>query len=531
MVNTVANEVLSLRNYNLFTADQALAEALQRERAGWAHRAVNEFGKLLGTEHIIQLGCQANSNVPTLEEGEVVFHSSWHELMQLSMAHGLHSLSWTEGREGAHVARAALCMLASQNETGHLCPIAMNHAAVALLRGYPDVANDWVPKITSRTYDPSVLPAHKKQEVLVGMAMTERQGGSDLRAITTTAEPAGNREYFITGHKWFCSAPMADAFVILARSPEGISCFLLPRRTSEGKLNNFFNRQLKNKLGNRSNATGEVEIENARALLLGEAGHELSAVMSMVNYTRLDCLIWSTGHMRQAATQAIHHAKQRKTFGKFLTEHTLMQNVLADLCIESEAATILMMRIARAFDRSSDTSSENAFRRIATPIAKFWICKRSIVLVAEAMECIGGSGYIEDSIMPRLFREAPLNSIWEGAGNIVCLDVLRAIEREHDTLDALLAEISQASGHNNKFDSFVVRLKDELSRKTLVERNARRVVQRLALALQGSLLIRCSDKAISDAFCHSRLDNDWGRIFGTLPNSVSFEAIIKRTYT
>ena len=352
---------------------------------------------------------------------EVRFHPAWHELMSLSVRFGLHNLPWREARGGAHVARAALFYLASQNEAGHGCPISMTYACVPALRRQPDVAESWEPRIVTTTYDPRFLPAEQKSGVLIGMAMTEKQGGSDVRANTSRAVPAGKggpgAEYRLTGHKWFCSAPMCDAFLVLAQAPDGLSCFLLPRWTPDGQRNNFFMQRLKNKLGNRSNASSEMEFADAYALLMGEEGRGVRTIVEMVNHTRLDCTLGSSGLMRQAVVQAVHHTRHRAAFGHLLIDQPLMQNVLADLCLESEAATVLAMRLARAYD--SQEESEARFRRIATAVAKYWVCKRTPPAVNEALECLGGNGFVEDGILPRLYRESPLNSIWEGSGNVI----------------------------------------------------------------------------------------------------------------
>jgi putative acyl-CoA dehydrogenase len=406
----------------------------------------------------------------------------------------------------------------------------MTYASLPALRQQPDVAKVWEPRIASTSYDRRLLPAEEKSGVLVGMAMTEKQGGSDVRANTSRAVPAGKGgpggEYRLTGHKWFCSAPMCDAFLMLAQAPGGLSCFLFPRWTPEGKLNNLFLQRLKNKLGNRSNASSEIEFEDAYALLLGEEGRGVRTIVEMVNHTRLDCTLGSSGIMRAALVQAIHHTRHRAAFGKLLAEQPLMQNVLADLCVESEAATMLAMRLARAYDR--DDESEARFRRIATAVAKYWVCKRTPVAVSELLECLGGNGYVEDSSLPRLFRESPLNSIWEGSGNVIVLDVLRAISHEAGTIDALLDEIDLARGNDGRFDEYAAAVRAEWKALASNMPQARRLVERLALALQGSLVVRYSPQPVVDAFCASRLAGDRGLAFGTLPAGLELEAIIER---
>jgi len=533
----VLNQPPPLVDYNLFETDPILTEALRREGGEWAQEKVKEFGRRVGSVEAIQWGFQANENPPVLHThdryghrvDEVEFHPAWHNLMQLSIEFGLHNLPWREPRDGAHVARAAMMMIASQNEYGHLCPISMTYSIVPSLRKEPKIAKEWEPLLHSTTYDPRFLPTKQKKGMICGMAMTEKQGGSDVRANTTRAVPvsAGSVEYLITGHKWFCSAPMSDAFLVLAQAPGGLSCFFLPRWTPDGEKNRFFIQRLKDKLGNRSNASSEVEFEGAWAHRIGEEGRGVATIIEMVNHTRLDCVIGSAGGMRQAVVQALHHTRHRKAFGKFLIDQPLMQNVLTDLCIESEAATILMMRLARAFDQQKNKDQEGAFRRITSAVAKYWVCKRGPMHVAEALECLGGNGFVEEGIMPRLYREMPLNSIWEGSGNVIALDVVRALEKEPGTFEALQQEINLAKGADKRLDTFIDRLqKDRNELQSLT--SVRRVVENLALALQGSLLVRFGHPAVADAFFASRLSGDWGHAFGTLPSKVDFQAILKR---
>jgi putative acyl-CoA dehydrogenase len=527
----VLNQSPPLLNYNLFTCDRALAEALDREGAGWSRPRVEEFGRLVGTEDAIRWGFQANEFPPILRThdrfghriDEVEFHPAWHDLMRLSVKHGLANLPWAEAKPGAHVARAALMLLASQNEAGHTCPVSMTYSAMPALRQQPDLAREWEPRILSTNYDPHCRPATEKSGALIGMAMTEKQGGSDVRANTTTAEPIGRGEYLITGHKWFCSAPMSDAFLVLAQAPAGLTCFLLPRWTPDGQRNAFHIQRLKQKLGNRSNASSEVEFNGAWARRIGEEGRGVPTIIEMVQHTRLDCVIGTASLMRQALVQAIHHARHRKTFGRFLIDQPLMQNVLADLALESEAATVLMMRLARAF------AGERGFARLATAIAKYWVCKRGPAHVNEALECLGGNGFVEESVMPRLYREAPLNSIWEGSGNVICLDILRAMRKEPDALSSVLDEIGQARGTDARFDAFFNHLENDLLTPP-EEVTARRIAERMALALQASLLIRHSTAAVADAFCASRLANDSGSAFGTLPSNTNFRTILDRAF-
>ncbi len=536
----VQNQVPPLVGYNLFSTDRALIEATEREGAAWVTEQARQLGQILGGEEAIQWGFDANDNPPVLHthdargerRDEVRFHPAWHSLMRLSVSFGLHCLPWSDTRGGAHAARAALFLLVGQNEAGHSCPISMTYAAVPVLRRQPQLASEWEPRITSTEYDPRFLPAAEKSGVLVGMAMTEKQGGSDVRANTSRAVPAGRggpgAEYRLTGHKWFCSAPMCDAFLVLAHAPGGLSCFLLPRWMPDGTRNHFFLQRLKNKLGNRSNASSEIEFDSAFATLVGEEGRGVRTIVEMVNHTRLDCTLGAAALMRQAVAQATHHTRHRAAFGRLLSDQPLMQNVLADLCLESEAATVLAMRLARAYD--SPQESEARFRRIATAVAKYWACKRAPAHACEALECLGGNGYVEESIMPRLVRESPLNSIWEGSGNVICLDVLRAIGNEPGTIEALLTEIDLGRGADPRCDAYSSSLHAEWKPLAAEPRQARRLVERLALALQGSLMVRFAPPAVADAFCASRLATDAGRAFGTLPSSVNFTAIIERAW-
>jgi putative acyl-CoA dehydrogenase len=530
-----ANQPPPLVGYNLFEADAPLREALEREGAGWAHDWVSELGHLAGTEGAIAWGFQANENPPELHThdrfgnriDEVEFHPAWHRLMEVAVGHGLHALPWREPRPGAHAARAAGFYVWSQVEGGHGCPVSMTYAAVPALRKQKDLAAEWEPLITTLDYDPGLRPHATKRGVLFGMAMTEKQGGSDVRANTTRATPTGSGEWQLTGHKWFCSAPMCDAFLVLAQAPRGLSCFLLPRVLPDGSRNAFHIQRLKDKLGNRSNASSEVELDGATAWLVGEEGNGVRTIIEMVNHTRLDCIIGSASLMRQAVAQATHHAAHRSAFGRLLIDQPLMLNVLADLAIESEATTILMMRLAGALDRAADTA-EAKFRRLALAVSKYWTCKRAIPVVAEALECLGGNGYVEESIMPRLYREAPLNSIWEGSGNVNALDVLRAMGREPETVTAFMAEVDETSGSDPRLDRSIVELKKTLANGAAVESGARRVVERLAITLQGSLLVRYGDAAVADAFCATRLGGDWGHSFGTLPQGLELASIVQR---
>ena len=535
MTHEVSNQPPPLAGYDVFEQDRALVEALDREGAGWAVERAHHVGELAGGE-AIEWGFQANRNPPTLHThdrygnriDEVEFHPAWHQLVRAGVQHGLHALPWRDPRPGAHVARAAMFIALSQAEQGCGCPISMTYASVPTVRLEPALAAEWEPRLTSPTYDPRAIPAGEKQGALCGMAMTEKQGGSDVRANTTMATPIGTGgEFQITGHKWFCSAPMNDAFLVLAQAPGGLSCFLLPRWQPDGTRNAFHIQRLKDKLGNRSNASSEVEFQRAWARLVGEEGRGVPTIIEMVNHTRLDCVLGSTGLMRQAVAQATHHAACRSAFGAKLIDQPLMRNVLADLCVESEAATVTAMRLARAYDESAGDPGARLFARLATAVAKYWICKRTPTHVVEALECLGGNGYVEDSGMPRLYRESQLNSIWEGSGNVICLDVLRAMARSPETVDAFFAEVALAEGAEPRLDAFAAKLRDDLADPEDAEARARRLVERMALAFQASLLVRHGDPGIAGAFVASRLEGDHGMAFGTLPPG-PFEAIVER---
>ncbi len=533
------NQPPPLVDYNVFQADAPLRESLEREGAAWAHDLVHDLGRIAGTEEAINWGFEANANPPRLRThdrfgeriDEVEFHPAWHRLMEVAIGHGLHSLPWREPRIGAHAARAAAFYVWSQVEGGHSCPVSMTYAVIPALRKQPELAAQWEPLTTSLDYDPGLRTPSGKRGVLFGMAMTERQGGSDVRANTTRAVPLGaggpGAEHLLTGNKWFVSAPMCDAFLVLAQAPGGLSCFLLPRVLPDGSRNRFHIERLKDKLGNRSNASSEIRLEGAWAVMVGEEGKGVRTIIDMVNHTRLDCVIGSASLMRQAVAQATHHTAHRSAFGRLLSEQPLMINVLADLAVESEATTLLMMRLAGAFDRSANPD-EVHFRRLALAVSKYWTCKRAIAVVAEALECHGGNGYVEESILPRLYREAPLNSIWEGSGNVNALDVLRAMAREPESVAAFVAEVELARGADPRLDRSIDALQGELSHPEDAEARARRVVELMALVLQGSLLVRHGEPSVADAFCASRLGGDWGKTFGTLNPGPMLAAIVER---
>jgi putative acyl-CoA dehydrogenase len=538
--DAVFNQPPPLENFNLFDSDCALKEAVARNGGGWIDADARKLGELLGKPETINLGVLANRFPPELRThdrfgyriDEVVYHPAYHELLRIGIEAQTHSLPWKEKRPGVHVARAALVMLRHQIDEGSSCPLTMTFAAIPSLRLEPELAAVWEPRALSSSYDPRSAPAPTKNGVLLGMAMTERQGGSDVRANTTLAEPVNGggsgTEYLITGHKWFCSAPMCDAFLILAQAPAGLSCFLLPRWRPDGTRNAFHLLRLKDKLGNRSNASSEVEFCRASALLIGEEGRGIGAIMEMVRHTRLDCALGSAASMRKAVAEATHHAAHRHAFGRPLIDQPLMRNVLADLCLESEAATALAIRVAHAFDRSLDDISEQKFARIATAIAKYWITKRAPAVVAEALECLGGNGYVEESPLPRLYRDAPLNSLWEGAGNVQCLDVLRAMHRDPGTVDALRQEIGSATGFNSNFDRFSRTLISDKQMQSDAEFGARRFVERMALALQAAAIIRSENQGIADIFCAARLTESPGLVLGTLRSTDGVALLLER---
>jgi putative acyl-CoA dehydrogenase len=535
----VFNQPPPLKGYNLYLENRPLAEAARREGADWAEENLVQLGQEAGGEPL-EWGRLANENPPKLKThdrygnriDEVEFHPAWHWLMEMSVKHGTHALPWREPRSGAHAARAALMLSGSAVESGHGCPISMTYAAVPALRKQPEIADEWVPRLTSLSYDRRLIPAEDKTGALCGMAMTERQGGSDVRANTTIAKPlnggGGGAEYEITGHKWFCSAPMCDVFLVLAQAEGGLSCFLLPRFTPDGERNHFHINRLKDKLGNRSNASSEIELDGAWARMVGEEGRGVPTIIEMVNHTRLDCVLGSTGLVRAAVAEATHHTAYRSAFGKLLIDQPLMQNVLADLCVESEAATLTAMRLARAYDESATDEQAMLFKRLATAVSKFWICKSAVWVVGEALECLGGNGYVEESAMPRIYRETPLNSIWEGSGNVNALDVLRAMVRTPAAVDAFFGELALAQGAEPRLDAYVKALQAGLTDLADIEFRARRVVERMALALQGSILVQHGHPAVADAFCATRLAGDHGRALGTLPPGVDTRAIVER---
>jgi putative acyl-CoA dehydrogenase len=531
----VTNQPPPLVGYDV-AQDAALLEGLRREGAGWDEAALHALGSLAGSEEAIAWGFEANRHPPELRThdrfgnriDEVAFHPAWHRLLETAVAHGLHGMPWREPRPGAHVARAARFYVWSQVESGHGCPISMTYAAIPVLRRSLDLAARVEPALTSQTYEPVLRPLDEKRGALCGMAMTEKQGGSDVRANTTRAVPLVDGTYAITGHKWFCSAPMSDAFLVLAQAPAGLSCFFLPRVLPDGTRNVMRMQRLKDKLGNRSNASSEIELDGALAERIGEEGRGVATIIEMVNHTRLDCIAGTAALMRQALAQAIHHARHRCAFGLRLIEQPLMRNVLADLALESEAATALLLRLARAIDRQGEPR-EAAFGRLGIALGKYWVCKRGPMHTGEAMECLGGNGYVEETILPRLYREAPVNSIWEGSGNVNALDLLRALTKHPAALETYLDELAAARGGDARLDRAAAALREELGRAPGIhEHDARRLVERMALALQAALLVQHAPPAVADAFCASRLGGEGGFAFGTLPAGADTQAIVER---
>ncbi len=537
--HSVENVVRELADFNLYLQDAALQEAVRREGAAWAHDSLATFGKLTGTADYRALGALANRYGPELETHDrfgnrtdlVTFHPAYHSLMQTSIEHGLHSSPWTEPKSGAHVARAARVYMHTQVDAGHGCPITMTFAAVPSLRTTPELAKIWEPKVTARVYDPRNVPAADKMGLTIGMAMTEKQGGSDVRANTTRAYPIGaegpNAAYELVGHKYFVSAPMCDAFMVLAQAPGGLTCFLLPRWRPDGTKNPLQVLRLKRKMGNVSNATAETELRGALAWRVGEEGRGVPTIIEMVAMTRFDCMIGSSAGQRAAAAQALHHCSIRTAFGRVLNQQPLMRNVLADLVLESEGSLALTMRVARAMDNRADPH-EDLLVRLCTAVGKYWICKRTPNHAYEAMECIGGSGVMEDGPFPRLFRESPVNAIWEGSGNVQCLDVLRAMRNTPGIIEAFFNEVAKTKGANAALDHWIEALRKEINDDNDIEYRARDVVDRMALALQTALLLQHAPAYVADAFCSSRLGVVGTRNYGTLPDGVACAAIIQR---
>lgn len=538
----VINQPVPLEDYNLFDIDIPLQEAVTRHNADWALGLIQSLGEDLGRSHTLEQGRLANVNNPKLKTfdrfgqriDEVEFHPAYHHMMSLGMQYGVHSIAWKTDDTGGHVAHTALEYLLGQVESGVCCPLTMTYAVVPALKNNPELAARFLPKLLSNVYDPRCLPVSEKNGMTMGMAMTEKQGGSDVRANTTRAVPNEPTEWgpgwHLTGHKWFCSAPMSDAFLTLAKTSHGLSCFFVPRFRPDGSRNNFFIQRLKDKLGNRSNASSEIEYDRTFAILVGEEGRGIPTIIEMVHHTRLDCTQAAAGLMRQGLSQSIHHAMHRKAFGKLLIHQPLMRNVLADMALESEATTAMAFRVASLYDSASESSDGLTLARIAVAVSKYWSNKRVPTVVAEAMECHGGAGYVEESIMPRLYREAPLNGIWEGSGNVICLDVLRALQKSAGCLELLLSQIEIARGQDPYLDRSIDLFKKEMSNHDEIEHRARRITEHLALLFQGSLLAQHTPPAIFHGFCRSRLGNDWGYALGTLDAGADIAGILTRAH-
>jgi putative acyl-CoA dehydrogenase len=537
LTHEVTNQAPDRVDVNEFTTNAALLEGVARHDAAWAIDELTAVGALVGTAAFQHDAERANVREPVLRAfdrhgiriDEVDYDESYHRIIRSAVAHGAHSAAWSAPRPGANVARAATFMLFAQVEPGHACPISMTHAVVPALRHQPDLAERWLPRVLSREYDGTLRPG--KAGALFGMAMTEKQGGSDVRANTTVAAPAGDT-WHLTGHKWFCSAPMSDAFLVLARTDAGIGCFLVPRVLDDGTRNVFRIQRLKNKLGNRSNASSEVEFDGTVGLAVGEPGRGIRTIIEMVARTRLDCVLGTAAGMRQSVAEAAWHVRHRAAFGRTLIDQPLMRNVLADLAVESEAATALALRLARAHDHDA-TESDVAYRRLATAVAKYWICKRGPGHAYEALECLGGNGYTEDYPLARRYREQPVMAVWEGSGNVIALDILRVIAREPDAVAAVRDELATAAPADRRLAQSLRSIDARLSQASARERDevtfdARRLAEDLAVALQAATLLAGARDAVADAFCSSRLAFDRGALYGTLPPGVDVEAVLAR---
>lgn len=534
----VTNQPPSLDGVNLYRIDLPLQEWSRRFGAGWAHSRIDTYGALAGGP-LMAAGFLANQHKPVFNSHDryghridlVEFHPAYHELMRTAVEHGLPSLPWAHPQAGAHVARAAMTYLHSQAEAGSGCPLTMTFACVPALRLQPDLARTWLPKILSTQYDPRNVGIAHKAGATLGMAMTEKQGGTDVRANTTRAYPVGaggpGQAYELVGHKWFCSAPMCDGFLTLAQTDKGLSCFLLPRHRPDDTRNEFYIQRLKNKLGNCSNASSEVEFRGALAWMVGEEGRGVPTIIEMVAMTRFDCMVGSSALMRQALTQASHHCAHRSVSGRVLSEQPLMQNVLADLALESEASLALSLRMGSALDHLDD-EQESKFARLVTAVGKYWICKRAPAMINEAAECMGGAGYVEDSILPRLYREAPVNSTWEGSGNVQCLDVLRALSKEPGVLETLFIELGNGHGDRH-LARHIEQLKSAFMDTQDIQYRARQLTEDIAVALQAKLLLEAGNAAVSDGFIASRLSDSSGRAYGALPRGVDVAAIVARS--
>jgi putative acyl-CoA dehydrogenase len=542
----VFNQSSALEDVNLFSSDRPLMEAVHREGAGHAVKRLAAFGQICGSAEALQQGRLANENPPRLKTFDakgrrldiVEFHPAYHACMEISIKQGLHCSAWdhlanpdSKPAQGANVARSAATYMATQMEAGHQCPTTMTNAAVPTLLLEPDLAKWWIPKILSRDYDQSFKPAGEKTGVTIGMGMTEKQGGTDVRANTTTTQPVRNggpgAEYLITGHKWFMSAPMCDAFLVLAQAPGGLSCFLMPRFLPDGTVNALRLQRLKDKLGNRSNASSEVEFQAAHAWLIGEEGRGVPNIIEMVTGTRLDCAVASAGLIRWALANAIHHCRHRAVFGKALIDQPLMTQVLADLALDVEAATALSFRLARSFDRAAD-EHDAAWRRLMTPVTKFWVCKLAPGFGYEAMECLGGNGYVEEGPMARLYREMPLNAIWEGSGNVMALDLLRVLQREPETAQIVMDDLAAAIGDDAHLKAHLARVQKLLHEPRLLDKRARDLTEALAVLAAGTILRAHAPSAVADAFIGTRLSGAGRRTYGQGLDGADTRAIVER---
>ncbi len=532
----VLNQSPPMADYDAYAGDPVLARIVATFGADWATPRLRAVGRTVGSAPVLELARQANRCPPELKTHDrwgnridrIDFHPAWHELMSLAMRQEFHSLAWTERRPGAQAARAAVAYLWNQGENGICCPLGMTYSAIPILRRDSARWAEWGRLICSTEYDPRQISAALKTGGTVGMAMTEKQGGSDLRQTQTVAEPNADGTYSLIGHKWFFSVPHSDVFLTLARTAEGVSCFVVPGWLPDGSRNRLQLQRLKDKCGNRSNASSEVEFRGAIAHLIGEAGHGIRTGLQMNHYTRLDFAVGSAGLMRNAVAQAAHHTSYRRAFQKSLIDQPIMTNVIADLALEVEAAAWLSFRFVHALDRENESEAERLIGRIGAPIAKYWICKRVAAVVVEALECHGGNGYIEDHLMARLYREAPLNSIWEGTGNVVCLDVLRSIQRQPACVPALLDEMRAAAGVDPRYDRFVAEVEKDIVDILRLEGSARRFVERIALALSASLLVRNAPNDVADAFIASRIAGGWTGHFGSLPRGLKIQSIAHR---
>jgi putative acyl-CoA dehydrogenase len=533
--HAVINQVPPLESHNPANSP-VLIEALIREGGEWGLDEVTELGAIAGNAQTRRWGELANRNRPILRThdryghriDEVEYDPAYHELMRVAIAHGLHAAPWADERPGSHVVRAAKTSVWNP-EPGHVCPISMTYAVVPALRFNKELADIYEPLLSSREYDPELSVPTTKVGITAGMSMTEKQGGSDVRAGTTHATPNADGSYTLTGHKWFTSAPMCDVFLVLAQAPAGLSCFFLPRILPDGTRNRMMLQRLKDKLGNNANASSEVEYDGATAWLVGEEGRGVPTIIEMVNLTRLDCTLGSATSMRSGLTHAIHHAQYRKAFGAYLIDQPLMRNVLADLAVEAEAATVVAMRMAGATDSAvRGDERETLLRRIGLAASKYWACKRATPHAAEALECLGGNGYVEESGMPRLFREAPLMGIWEGSGNVSALDTLRAMATRPECVDVLFDELATTAGQDPRLDARVEALKPQLGDPDTIQFRARKIAEDICLALQGSLLVRHGHPAVAEAFLTTRLGGQWGGAFGTMPIGLDVGPILER---